>query len=463
MYKQIFLMFFGILFLAILNFHLGNDYYWHVKAGEYIVNNLTIPYHDIFSWYGISNNLYWVSHEWLSEVLLYLYNLVFRNLGPLLFNITFYGGLIFCLLKFNKENFLKNKIFTLFWLLLGFLTFTSSMLPRPHMISYLLLAITLYLLYDNFNHRDSKKIYFLPLISLLWVNFHGGSSNLPYLLCLIFLIAGLFSFKLGQLEARKIDKKQLKKYLICFILCILVLVINPHGLKMLYYPYINMQDAVMISNISEWQSPSLNDFSNLGSFILIGAIIITMIITKKKIPLIDFLILGVFLILAFKSIRFLPLLYIVATFSIFNLVSKYDFEFHKNLIRFIFVLLVIISISFIPKLVNTYQEKPIPDSLINYIKEKKPKRLFNYYDYGGYLIYNDIKVFIDGRADMYSGHTLKDTFDLQNYGYEYILDKYDFDMLIIPSNIPLNRHLIANKDYKLIKKANNVLLYEKNV
>lgn len=89
MYKQIFLMFFGILFLAILNFHLGNDYYWHVKAGEYIVNNLTIPYHDIFSWYGISNNLYWVSHEWLSEVLLYLYNLVFRNLGPLLFNITF--------------------------------------------------------------------------------------------------------------------------------------------------------------------------------------------------------------------------------------------------------------------------------------------------------------------------------------------------------------------------------------
>ena len=31
------LIFVGILFLAIFSFGFGNDYYWHVKAGEYII------------------------------------------------------------------------------------------------------------------------------------------------------------------------------------------------------------------------------------------------------------------------------------------------------------------------------------------------------------------------------------------------------------------------------------------
>ena len=46
--------------------------------------------------------------------------------------------------------------------------------------------------------------------------------------------------------------------------------------------------------------------------------------------------------------------------------------------------------------------KTLSNSAISVLKKEEPKRLFNYYDYGAYLIYKDIPVFIDGRADLYS-------------------------------------------------------------
>ena len=35
----------------------GNDFWWHVKTGEWICNNQQIPEYDVFSWYGVANML----------------------------------------------------------------------------------------------------------------------------------------------------------------------------------------------------------------------------------------------------------------------------------------------------------------------------------------------------------------------------------------------------------------------
>ena len=62
----------------------GNDFWWHIKAGEWILENHAIPKVGIFSWYAMDNNLEWVSHEWLSEVLLYLVYSILGSIGILL-------------------------------------------------------------------------------------------------------------------------------------------------------------------------------------------------------------------------------------------------------------------------------------------------------------------------------------------------------------------------------------------
>jgi len=458
---KLFFIFAGIMLISIFSFGFGCDYFWHVKAGEYIVTNLEIPYHDVFSWYGISKNLYWMSHEWLSEIVLFGYKYLFKSSGPILFNISIYSLLVAVLFIFNKENCKKNNVFTFIWALLGTIVFSRVMLPRPHMISYVLLTFSVYILFDNFKNKDSTKIYFLPLISMLWANFHGGSSNLPYVLCFIFLIVGLFKFKFCKIEAERINKKQIQKYLICGILSILAISINPHGVKMITYPYINMGDSLMISSIMEWASPSLNNVKDYGDFALLGTIILSMIVTKKKIKLIDLIVTGAFLVLGFKSLKFIPLLYIVSTFTVFNFVDEFKLDIPN--LSFLFIIFAILFSWLItaPKLLANYKDKLIPDEIVDYIKEKKPERLFNYYGYGGYLIYNDIPVFIDGRADMYSKNNLKDAVDLESKGYNYLIKGYDFDMLVIPTDIPLNIHLSNNKDYEITNQSGRVVIYEK--
>lgn len=459
---KLFILFFGFMILGALTASLGNDYFWHVKAGEYMVKNLTIPYIDVFSWYGIQNNLYWISHEWLSEVTIYGFKFIFGSAAPYVFCFVTYALIIIFLYLFNKKTLEKNTLFTIIWSAVGFMVFSKVMLPRPHMISFLLLVFTIYLLYDNYNNKESKKIYFLPLISMLWANFHGGSSNLPYVLCLIFIVGSLFNFKIGRLESKRIEKRQLIKYLVVFLLCALAVNINPHGFKMFTYPYVNMQDTFMLETILEWAPPSLSDLGDLPAYALLVVAALVMMLSTKKIRFVDLILLGAFVFLGLKSSKFIPLLYIVATFIVPSYMEKREEKLTKS-VMIIFGFTILLLTSLIVYITMPRRQKMIPDEIIHYIKEKNPEKLYNHYNYGGYLIYNDIKVFIDGRADMYSKYNFRNAVDLAKYGHDYILNTYDFDMFVFMEGIQLQTELNKNPDYVMTKSVDGVVVYEKKV
>ena len=95
------------------------------------------------------------------------------------------------------------------------------------------------------------------------------------------------------------------------------------------------------------------------------------------------------------------------------------------------------------------------------LKKENPQRLFNFYDYGGYLIYNDIEVFIDGRADLYSGYNFEDWLDIMDLDYNYpkLLKKYNFDYFIIPKKCGLATYLKTNS-YDLIYSDSDVVIYK---
>ena len=84
-------------------------------------------------------------------------------------------GLMLLIYFVNKDKIHSNKVFALIWFTM-MLLLSSFMTARPHLISNLLLGLTIYFLLDYYDNPDSKKIYFLPLITILWANFHGGSS-----------------------------------------------------------------------------------------------------------------------------------------------------------------------------------------------------------------------------------------------------------------------------------------------
>lgn len=441
------------------------DYFWHVKIGEYIVSTGNIPREGIFSWYAIENKLPWISQEWLSEVILYINNLIFGINGGVIFTIVTAIIIVSLVIIFNYKAVSKDTTISFLWFLCGIIILCRTANPRPHMLSFILFTLTIYILLDFRKNPVSKKIWFIPLISLLWANIHGGSSNLPYTIAILILLSGLVDFKFGKINATKLSKKQITKLIIIIVVSFLALFINPHGFEIIKYPYINMADGTMLNIVSEWRSPDIKNMADIIIFVMIVMIAIILISTLDEIDFTELLLLGAFVYLTFKSIRFSILLFIVATFIIFKYIKIRHSE--KDRINAVIILgLVVVSMSLI-FIIGSPKSKiqvSLSNEIIEYVKKEKPKRLFNDYNFGSYLIYNDIPVFVDGRADIYSKYCLEDyvaIYNLKNTDVDKLIDEYKFDMFVIPKDAPLNYYLVAYEKYEKTMEDNDVVIYKK--
>ena len=292
----------------------GNDFWWHIKVGEWVCANGSVPNRDVFSWYASGRQLPWVAHEWLSDVLLYWVHNLAGNLGVFLLSVG--GALAMTLLLWHETQKTRQNNLLISGLFFVLFAVTTSLFfyGRPHLFSFFLLFAELKLLYRFFEDPKSKGIWALPLIACLWGNLHGGSSNLSYLLCIVFLVVGVLNIRIGCVYACRLEKKALFKLLGATVLTVCALALNPFGLKLLLYPYENMGDKLMLAVISEWAAP---DAKNLGNLILFYLPIVLMLLgffaRDKEIRLIDLAIMGLFMLLFLRSVRFIMLWYIAAT------------------------------------------------------------------------------------------------------------------------------------------------------
>lgn len=435
------------------------DYFWHIKSGEYMVKNNTILTHDVFSWFVTGK--YWFSHEWLFEKILYNLSNIFGYLHIYIYCFVLFFSLLLSIFIPNRKEYLKNIPFSMLWFIFSAIIF-FFLQPRPHLITYLLISLLLYILYNLYNNENSNKYLFIPFISLIWVNVHGGSSNLVYIFPTIFFLCGIFSFESSKIKNKKYSRRKLIKYALSIILAFLPLFINPHGYKIILYPYQNMNNNLMIANINEWHCSNLNSMTHYAFFILAFLIFIIMFLSKKKIRLIDAIIFLFGLYLGLKSVRFWPFVYIFMSHSIFYYVSPRNID--KGTDKILIILMCIFCILFYLNRTSLKlsPKKIVSDKVINVLKKEKPKRLLNYYAYGGYLIYKNIPVFIDGRADLYSEYNFEEYLNIINFSYKFnkILEKYRFDYILMPKKIGLSTYLSESSRYNIIYSDNKVVIFK---
>jgi len=456
----LFVLSFAILTCATI--FIGLDYYWHIKVGEAMVSLKEILTTDIFSWFLKGKQATWVCHEWLFEVLIYFLKVVFKNYHVIIYCVSSIVILYLLLYLFNREGFQKNIVFTIFWLILGTTLISGTICPRPQLLMYIFLAITLALLYDLAHHETSKKVYFLPLITVLWANVHGGSSNLPYLLTLVFLFTGLTKFSFGKIESKKWSRQQLVRYFIVFLLCIGAICLNPSGFTMLRYPYDNMRDSFMLKVIVEWRSADFNRLEDLRILFSFLLVIFLLLKAKKNHQLVDLMVIFIFTFLTMKSVRFAPLFFIGSTFVIFKYVNEWK---STNQVYFVLgissILFFILGIQSLMKFYFIQEEPLVNDEIITYLKTHEVKRLYNSYEYGGYLIYQGIPVFIDGRADLYSSYNFQDAYHLSvlEGNFPKMLESYHFDYLLVSKLFPLATYLADDPNYQVVIEDSECALF----
>ena len=147
------------------------DYFWHLKTGEILVHNLALPAGDIFSF--TMHGQPWVLHEWGYQIVLYFVHTLFGDSGIRLFSTALlFGALAISFAPARRLGI--HPIVILLFLLLYIVPMVPYTQPRPQVITYICFAYFLKCLLDYKHYAERKLLYHLPLLMVMWVNFHGG-------------------------------------------------------------------------------------------------------------------------------------------------------------------------------------------------------------------------------------------------------------------------------------------------
>lgn len=461
------------MFCGIFTLSFEADPLWHIKLGEIILKTKSIPEIDTFSWYGIENQLQTFSHSWLGSIIIYLFSKIqwfgFEFTGVFLYQIVFQsvlGILIFFCVKQKVEQLNIDFLTCGIMAPIGIWTccFPTA---RPQMISNLLFFLSVWILTLWATGENTRTVFLLPIITFVWANIHGGTTPLLLVFILAYGITGLMEWECGQLIAKRKPKKQMRNLLISFILSGIAIMFNPYGWKLLTYSFI-FNNSACKEGVSEWEPSNIFNSMALG---IIGIVIVLIILSRKKVPILS--------LVSFSICAALSLMYVRGTsylgISFFFFILNYNGLFipassntkkGKIVLSIAFAIIICLLPSATIYRVNTVMQSSsdflVDDNIVATLQNNKYNRLYNEYNCGGHLIYSNIPVFIDSRADFYTEEVLREGKYLPSLalGGIDIIEKYSFDAILTKNNSPLEQLLKENKKFVIAEKGEHYTLYE---
>ena len=279
-----------------------------------------------------------------------------------------------------------------------------------------------------------------------------------------------------------------KFLIIVMVICAFTGLLTPTGDTPYTYLYKTMKGNTT-ENISEHQPLTL--INNTEAICTLVILISILTFTKTKIKLSDLFFVGGLCYLMFSSRRQFSMLVLIGSVVLGRLIVDMITRYSKNGLKdvddvvknnLVLVLLTILmgifSYNSIKPVLNDkfVSEKSYPVSACDFILENidlGTAKFYNEYNYGSYMLFRGIPVFIDSRADLYapefSGNKDEDIFSdfintssISKY-YEDTFEKYNITHVILGKKSKTN--LIINKshdeNYKEIYSDDNFVIYER--
>lgn len=464
------------------------DIGFHLKGGEWMIENKSFHRYDVFT-YTVNNNEY-IAMYWLFQMIIYLIYKISSYKWIVIFNAILILLIYFLIfLRMQREKTHLGIISII--LLISVFPFELRFSVRPEIFTYLFLTLTLLILEEYYN-RKKNYLFFLPIINLLWVNFHG-----------LFILSWgvIISYFLGSLiHNKKIDKLLLKYTLISIFICLL----NPYFFKGITFPFYlltrlqsgNVFKDVISEFISPWaiRKKEIAPFVQQAQvyvyyFLSLFTLLITFITIKKR-KIHEIGIILIFFLLSSMAIRNIPLFLIVSLpYSgkfIDEISTKLKREkifkkiFLKSYSYLISIPALIITIIFILRvLTNDYyfskrayihfgiglEENAHPVKATEFLSQNKlDGRILNDLNSGSWLIWKGPqKVFIDGRLEVMKEKFFKEyrmSFEYRD-GLKILIEKYKPDIILFNYDVSLLWYFqLKNiKDFRIIYCDMNTAVY----
>ena len=476
-----FIIWICILAIGLVRKYLQNDTFYTIKIGELILNNGI----DMMDHFSFHENLAYTYPHWLYDVFIYLVFKVGGYFGIYVSSIVLFMIMLMLVFKTNRKVSGNYSVaaFSTFICALAVSGFATA---RAQLASFLVFVLQIYFIESFLKNGKKKYLGGLLLLSLILCNIHVAVWPFYFILFLPYLAEYVVSWIVSKIKIKKDNKftKFLKnkfvleknsniKYLFgTMIASLLTGLITPIGDT----PYTYLIKTMIGNSQSYIEEHQMLSWANSPFTIIIaGETLFLSLFSKVKLR--DFFMICGLVLMSIVSTRHLSLLALIGTicfarlFSMFLEQLSFNFDdvvlnfFNKKIVAVISFIVVIIGASLLAGFESKkdYILKDLyPVDAVKYIKENiniDEMRIFNEYNFGSYLLLNDIPVFIDSRADLYTK---------QFSGFDYdIFDDYAY--------IPLNYHekfdfygithiLIYKEDnqlYNILDNSDNYInLYE---
>ncbi len=414
------------LLMCTLSISLGlwhGDAFWHLENGLWMIQHHAVLHQDIWSWTAAGTP--WNNLEWGYDLLMGLTYLAAGPYGPIALTVGLMVVTVALSDKLARQGGTTGFWRAFYWTI-TLLVLVIVIKLRPQMASYALYA-GLLLLLPWMETASWKKVAALGLLfGVVWANLHGS-----YLLG--FLIPGFF-----WVATRLFEKKWHDGYLVWAGAFFAGTFINPSGPRLIYYVITEMGNPLMTSTIQEWQSPNFHNVFLMGILVVVlgalASVALRRQVTGRKAVLWVFVL--VLFVAFLDSVRYIPYLVLAlpwATGWAWPNMPK-EHPLLKRLCQtgapFVLLASAVFLVIWMPA--NTMAataSKTTPIKAVSYMKAHHLTcRVFDNYAWGGYLIFNHIRPWIDGRADLYMKTPI-------------LLDYLKFDKLLNPSLVLGNPRL----------------------
>ncbi len=450
-----------LLLSTTLNISKERDIWFILSYGKYILKN-GLPHHDILS---MHSNFNLVVQQWLSDIIYYLSYKLLGGVGIYILIFILNASIIYLLYKLcmvisNKKVF--SSVITSS--IIDILLMTYFVTPRPQMFTFLIFLILLYIL-EKYLKKESKVIWFIPLLSILLVNLHASMWPCLFILMLPYLVEFSYNY------LRKKDKRILKLLQVLFV-SIIVGFLNPYGLGAMTYSLTSYGVDAINRMVMEMSPFTLKGVLAPTNYIVLGLFfgLLTCMFIKKKYSLHQVLLMFGLFYMALCNFRNVTLFYI-CVLPFFSMYLPFDdgkskFIPKKLYIVVILGLLVLIGYNAVDGKYNLVNPNK---KIIDYLNKtsKKNIRLYANNDNGSYYELNGYHPYMDGRVEVFvKANNHQEDIMLEYYNMssgildvEKFLDKYKFTHLVVDKNEILYKYLEGNENYQKVVTIDETYLY----
>jgi hypothetical protein len=479
---------------------------WHIRNGQLMLRTHSITRVDPFS--ATMSGQTWYAWEWLYDVLVAAIHHMLGLNGVVFLTAAIMSATFVLVFRLAMRRGGSLPI-TLFLLVLSLGASAVHFLARPHVLSWLFTAIWFELLDSaaygsepsaQFDNNNARRLFFLPLLMLLWVNLHGGFL-FGFALLGAYIVGGGIQY-LTCRDRREEIRRWLQQLGLVSALSLVASFINPYGYQLHLHIYRYLSDQFLMNHVSEFLSPDFHGAAQQCFAVILLIAIAALASARRKHQPTRLL---VILLAAYSGLyasRNLPVSSLLLTLIIAPLLSETVAKASGNAemafwLRALFSRLqnfgarmqrvklqghIWLLLAFIlglwacahsgrlgsTQLINAYfDDKRFPVEAAELIAERGIREpIFCPDQWGGYLIYSlytQTKVLVDDRHDLYGDRFFKDYLKviLVQPDWRDVLDARHVDWILVQKNSSLGTILELTPGWKLIHADETAVLFHR--